>query len=91
MPSQRRSQGPAPRHQPASPRASVRQRVSTARAAAAAAPRGRGWGVVGASQAPPANDGPATGGAGGRGAAEILTPPLPTMWSRIPDGAARRF
>jgi hypothetical protein len=84
MPPQRRSQGPAPPHQPTPPRASNRQRVPTARAAAAAAPRGRGREVVGGDQAPPPpppNDGPATGG-GGRGAADTPTPPLPTMWSR---------
>jgi hypothetical protein len=93
MPSQRRSQGPTPCHQPAPPCASLRQRIPPACAAAAAAPRGKGWGVVGASQAPPpANDSPAAGGGGGRGAADIPTPLLlPTMWCRIPDGAARRF
>jgi len=91
MPPQRRSQGPAPPHQPTPPRASNRQRQPTARAAAA--PRGRGRGVVGGDQAPPPpppppppaflpNDGSAIGGGGRGAAANIPTPPLPTMWSR---------
>jgi len=90
MPPQRRSQGPAPPHQPTPPRASNRQRQPTARAAAA--PKDRGRGVVGGDQAPPPppppppaplpNNGPATDGGGRGAAADIPTPPLPTMWSR---------
>ncbi len=90
MPPQRRSQGPAPPHQPTPPRASNRQRQPTARAAAA--PKDRGRGVVGGDQAPPlppppppaslSNNGPAIGGGGRDAAANIPTPPLSTMWSR---------
>jgi len=53
MPPQRRSQGPAPPHQPTPPRASNRQRQPTARIATVAASRGRGRGVVNGDQAPP--------------------------------------
>jgi len=91
MPPQRRSQGPAPPHQPTPPRASNRQRQPTARAAAA--PRGRGRGVVDGDQAPPSpsspppsaflpNDGSTIGGGGRGAAANISTSSLSTMWSR---------